>query len=95
MPSAKGYWVYRRVDEGDEGGQFVSKAYHDRNQGTCSQEWVEIDDDDPLDPEVQQLLHAVKYGLLEEEPENVAEFFMDGQAVLTRLYERKMRSMER
>lgn len=41
-----GHYVYRRVDTGDEGGEFVTEEYALANPDTTVKEWVEDDEDD-------------------------------------------------
>ena len=85
----KGYHAHRS----SETGRYVSSEFARRNPNTTEREWIEVAQD--ADPDEAALVNALRYGKLEVEPENVAEFFMDAHGILYRAYREKMRDMER
>ena len=85
----RGYYVYRD----SETGTFVSGAFAKRNPKTTQREWIKVPDDQ--DPDELAIMHAIRYGKRETDPENVAEYFMDAHSIVQRVYADKMRGMER
>ena len=91
----RGYFVYRRVDQGENGGQFVSKSYWERNPDTTAREWIEVKEGDTeQDPDVLAVLHAID-GAKQAEDYDVAEFILDANEALSRVYKNIMRAKER
>jgi hypothetical protein len=96
----KGYFVYRRGDDGNpEAGEYVSKGYWERNKATVSREWVKVDQPQAIaepveDPEVLAILHAIKSAKSAEDYD-VAEFILDANEALSRVYKNIMRAKER
>ena len=88
----RGYFVYRRVDNGPEGGRYVSKAYWERNPSTTAREWVKVEDDQ--DPDLLAIMHALHWAA-KAEPEDVAEYIMDANVGIHRFYVKLMSGRER
>lgn len=56
----KTFTAYRRVDEGPEGGRFVTKLFHDRNKGFCEAEQIPVpENEDVRIAQVRHFLHLL------------------------------------
>jgi len=86
----RGYFVWRS----SETGKFVPQAFAKRNPSTTARDWIKLDDEPEKDPDIEAVLHALK-GAKTAEDYDVAEFILDANEAIGRLYKNIMRGRER
>lgn len=75
---------YRRVDSGEHGGEFVTKAYAKRNPDTTYASPVDTGSHDHHEVGKQRM-SCILQGIAQAEPEDVAEWVLEGVELLIEL----------